>query len=186
MTFPPRVERDLGGRILAATVGDLTAFAADAIVNAANSGLSGGGGVDGAIHHAAGPTVMAELRRDHAGGTPTGTAVLTAAGALDARWIVHAVGPVWRGGSGGEPELLSSAYRTAFALADEAGARSIACPAISCGIYDYPVELAADVAIAAVAEALRAARTIEVATFVLYSRPTYEVFAAALERAPIS
>ena len=123
---------------LAIVFGDITVIAADAIGNAANSALSGGGGVDGAIHAKGGPAIMAELRRRFPGGTPTGTAVATTAGALPARWVIHAVGPVWGGGRNGEAEQLAAAYRSAVRLADDLGASSLTLPAISAGIYGYP------------------------------------------------
>ena len=130
--------------------GDITAEAADAIVNAANGSLLGGGGVDGAIHRAGGPAILEECRRIRERlpeGLPTGEAVITGAGRLGARWVVHTVGPVWRGGGAGEPELLASAYHNSLALAAEHGARTIAFPAISTGIYGYPIEQAAPVAL---------------------------------------
>ena len=157
--------------------GDITAFPADAIVNAANNGLLGGGGVDGAIHRAGGPTILAECRRIRAdllpNGLPTGQAVATTAGNLPARWVIHTVGPVYRG-SPDDPELLASAHSTSIARARELGARSIAFPAISTGVYGYPVELAAPIALA---EA-RAADDLDV-TFVLFSGATLEAFRAA-------
>jgi O-acetyl-ADP-ribose deacetylase (regulator of RNase III) len=129
--------------------GDITRESVDAIVNAANSALAGGGGVDGAIHAAGGPTLMAELHERYQG-CRTGSAVVTGAGQLDARWVIHAVGPIWRGGSAGEAELLASAYRASLEHAAALGARSIAFPAISCGIYGYPLDEAADVALTAI------------------------------------
>jgi O-acetyl-ADP-ribose deacetylase (regulator of RNase III) len=136
---------EINGRTIELLEGDITAIPADAIVNAANSSLLGGGGVDGAIHRAGGPEILAESRR--LGGCPTGDAKATTAGRLPARWVIHAVGPVWQGGASGEPELLGSAHRRALEVARELGARTVAFPAISCGIYGYPAELAAPIAV---------------------------------------
>jgi O-acetyl-ADP-ribose deacetylase (regulator of RNase III) len=170
----------VGDRRLELTRGDITTERVDAIANAANEALRGGGGVDGAIHRAAGPGLLEELRRRYPDGTPTGTAVATEGHDLPARWVLHAVGPVWRGGADGEPELLAGAYRSCLRLADELGARSVAFPAISMGIYGYPPDAGARLAVTTVAEHLRGETGLEVVRFVLFSEETYELFADAL------
>src|ERR1700730_18089648 len=134
--------------------GDITAQEVDAIVNAANSALAGGGGVDGAIHRAAGPILMQQTRERFPDGCPTGEAVATDAGHLPARFVFHAVGPVWRGGSANEPDLLASAYRRCLELAVEHECASLAFPAISTGIYGYPKDLAAGVSLATIRDFL--------------------------------
>jgi len=160
---------EINGRTIELTIGDITAVTVDAIVNAANSSLAGGGGVDGAIHRAGGPAIMAELRSRYGPDRhcATGSAVVTGAGLLPARWVIHAVGPIWRGGASGEEELLNSAYRTSLHLAAELGARTIAMPAISTGIYGYPLEEGARVAIQATGECLASETSIERVVFVV-------------------
>ncbi len=168
------------GRRLELVTGDITTQRVDAIANAANAALRGGGGVDGTIHRAAGPALLEELRNRYPHGTRTGTAVETAGHRLPAHWILHAVGPVWRGGNHGEAEQLAGAYRSCLALCDTLGARSVAFPAISMGIYAFPGEAGARIAIDAVAAHLAGPTTIELARFVLYSDDTYGLFADAL------
>jgi len=158
--------------------GDITKLACDAVVNAANSRLRPGGGVDGAIHRAAGPDLERELRLRHPRGCPPGGAVLTAGHGLSARRVVHAVGPVWAGGGAGEAELLASAYREAFRRAAGAGCRSVAAPAISTGIYGFPIELAAPIA---VREARHCPAPIEQVTLVAFDPVTQSALQRALE-----
>jgi O-acetyl-ADP-ribose deacetylase len=157
--------------------GDITKVAADAIVNAANSGLRGGGGVDGAIHRAGGPSIMQECRR--LGGCPTGDAKATGAGNLAARHVVHAVGPVWNGGGSGEPELLASAHLRSVEVADGLGCASVAFPAISTGIYGYPVDRAARVALPAAVAAAEASDHVRRVVFVLFSEGDLAAFRGA-------
>jgi len=154
--------------------GDITEQEVDAIVNAANSSLLGGGGVDGAIHRAGGPEILTECRL--LGGCATGDAKATTGGRLPARYVIHTVGPVWRGGSAGEAELLASCHRRSLEVARELGARSVAFPAISCGIFGYPPELAAPVAVQAVRDY---GHDLDLVRFVLFSDGLYETFAAA-------
>ena len=156
-------------------VGDLTEQQVDAIVNAANESLLGGGGVDGAIHRAGGPEILAESSK--LGGCATGDAKATTGGRLPAHWVIHAVGPRWRGGENGEPELLASAHRRALEVARELGARTVAFPAISCGIYGYPPELAAPVAVGAAREL---EGDFDLIRFVFLDDALRDVFATAL------
>jgi O-acetyl-ADP-ribose deacetylase (regulator of RNase III) len=158
-------------------VGDLTAQEVDAIVNAANESLAPGGGVCGAIHRAGGPSIAAECVR--LGGCATGDAKATGGGDLAARWVIHAVGPVWHGGGEREADLLASAHRRSIEVAAWLGARTVAFPAISCGIYGYPPELAAPVAVGAVRAALAENRTVEEARFVFLDEELRSLFARA-------
>lgn len=154
--------------------GDITRQRVDAIVNAANQTLLGGGGVDGAIHRAAGPELLAECRT--LAGCPTGSAKITHGYRLPARFVIHAVGPVYRDGRHGEPELLAGCYRTAMELAAQHGCRSIAFPAISCGVYGYPMRDAAQIALTTVAEALQAGSPVELVRFVLFGQSAYHTY----------
>ncbi len=170
-------------KLLKLKVGDITRERADVIVNAANSALAGGGGVDGAIHRAGGPSIMRELDqiRAKAGGCPTGSAVVTAAGQLPARFVFHAVGPVYRDGKHGEPDLLASCYRTCLKLAEERGIATIAFPSISTGIYGYPIRDAAPIALGEVARHLNVPDTmLHQVTLVLFSETDYRVYSNCL------
>ncbi|MCC6543199.1 MAG: O-acetyl-ADP-ribose deacetylase [Nitrospirae bacterium] len=159
--------------------GDITKEATEAIVNAANSGLRGGGGVDGAIHRAGGPLIMEECRK--IGGCPTGNAVITSGGRLKAKYVIHAVGPIYHGGKKGEPELLASAYRNSLQLAAENNIKSISFPSLSTGAYGYPFDGAAPVALHAVIEYLKLNEEIEHVRFVLFGEDAYRAYATALE-----
>ena len=172
-------------------LGDITKQATGAIVNAANSSLMGGGGVDGAIHRAAGPELLAECRRiaeekRRQGKSPcqTGEAVITGAGRLPCRFVIHTVGPVWHGGGQGEPELLASCYRNSLFLAEERGLESIAFPNISTGVYGYPKEAAAGIATAAVRETLKRTPGIKKLVFVCFDTENYELYRRILGTLP--
>ena len=173
----------LEGGILELVQRDITLQQVDAIVNAANRWLAGGGGVDGAIHRRGGPSIMEETRRRYPEGCPTGHAVITAAGELPSRFVIHAVGPVWRGGNNGEPALLASAYRHCLALAVANDCRSIAFPSLSTGAYRYPVSRAARTALSAVIEFLEEREAPERVRFVLFDEATYRAYAGALSAA---
>lgn len=161
--------------------GDITQYPADAIVNAANSELLPGGGVCGAIHRTGGPTIAEECRRvrSERGPIPTGKAVATTAGRLPAKYVIHAVGPVWQGGQHNEAELLAGCYRESMRIADDLKLHSIAFPAISAGIFGYPVEAAAWVAIPTLVERLRSAKHMVFVLMVLFDKATLDIFAAA-------
>jgi O-acetyl-ADP-ribose deacetylase len=163
--------------VIEAARGDITAEEVDAVVNAANETLLGGGGVDGAIHRAGGPEILAECRQ--LGSCATGDAKPTTGGRLPARYVIHTVGPIWRGGKAGEAELLASCHRRALAVAAELGCRTVAFPAISTGVYGYPLERAAPVAVAAVREALQS--PVELVRFVLFDDRALAAFRRALD-----
>ncbi len=170
----------VNGAVVEAARGDITRERVDAVVNAANRTLLGGGGVDGAIHRAGGPAILAECRLLH--GCETGDAKLTTAGNLPARFVIHTVGPVWHGGGRGEPALLASCHRRSLEVTLEANARSVAFPAVSCGVYGYPIPDAARIATGTVAAFLREHDGIDLVRFVLFGDETFDAFAAALGR----
>ena len=160
--------------------GDITEQETDAIVNAANSSLMGGGGVDGAIHRKGGPKILEECKRirrtQWPNGLPTGKAVITTGGNLKAKYVIHTVGPVWRGGKHGEAELLADAYRNSLKLAVSKGIRTISFPAISTGAYGYPMEEAAEVALKTVKDFLEAEDKLDEVVFVLFTESAYRVY----------
>ncbi len=172
---------DIQGQTLELVQGDITEQQVDAIVNAANSRLAGGGGVDGAIHRRGGPAIMEETRRRYPDGCPTGSAVISGAGNLPAKYVIHAVGPVWSGGHRGEDELLASAYRRSLELAVEHGCRSVALPALSTGAYRFPLDRAARIALRTTIEFLKQHRAPSLVRFVLFDEAAYGAFSAALE-----
>ncbi|MEX0610995.1 MAG: O-acetyl-ADP-ribose deacetylase [Pirellulales bacterium] len=185
MSASTPITASINGRSLELVLGDITQQEVDAIVNAANSQLAGGGGVDGAIHRAGGPAIMEETRRRYPDGCPTGSAVITAAGDLRARYLIHAVGPFWSGGTRGEEDLLASAYRTALQLAADHDCRSIALPALSTGAYRYPLEDASRVAVRTAAQFLREldkSHSLAAVRFVLFSPDVLSAFERAMAK----
>ncbi|HHL39142.1 MAG TPA: O-acetyl-ADP-ribose deacetylase [Deltaproteobacteria bacterium] len=172
------MEVKIGSTLVSLVQGDITDEETDAIVNAANSRLAGGGGVDGAIHRAGGPAIMEECRR--IGGCPTGSAVTTTAGRLKARRVIHTVGPIYRDGTRGERELLASAYRSSLEKALDEGLKSVAFPSISTGAYGYPIDEAARTALETVVDFVRTHEGLELVRFVLFSERDLRVYEAAL------
>jgi O-acetyl-ADP-ribose deacetylase (regulator of RNase III) len=174
------MEAKINNSTLALVEGDITNESTDAIVNAANTRLAGGAGVDGAIHRAGGPSIMEECRK--IGGCPTGQAVITTGGNLKAKYVIHTVGPVFRGGNRGEAALLKSAHLESLKLASAKKLKSIAFPAISTGVYGYPVNEAAQIALKAAIDYLKEHSDIELVRFVLFGRSTYDTFAEELKK----
>lgn len=177
------MEAFVGKTLIRIIMGDITLQETEAIVNAANSGLLGGGGVDGAIHRAGGPQILAECKeiRARQGTLPTGRAVITGGGRLKARYVIHTVGPVWSGGKKGEDELLRSAYRSSLILAKEKGIRSVSFPSVSTGIYSFPVDRAARIALREVRDFVSNNPGFEEVRFVLFSAPVLKEFETAWE-----
>lgn len=176
------MQRTFANTRVEVVLGDITKEHVDAIVNAANSGLRGGGGVDGAIHRAGGPAIMEECRK--LGGCPTGDAKITTGGKLPARYVIHAVGPVYRDGKHGEPELLASCYRRSLEIARDRGLKSVAFPAISCGVYGYPIPEAARIAVNTVKSFVESNPGIDQVRFVLFTSDIRDEFERALKDAP--
>ena len=177
-----KTTRTVNQASLSIVQGDITRQATDAIVNAANSGLMGGGGVDGAIHRAGGPAILEECKQivSRQGRLPTGQAVITTAGNMKAKHVIHTVGPIWRGGNQGEPGLLSSAYRESLKLAAANNLSSVSFPSISTGVYGYPVDEASRVALREVISFLSETSSVKEVVFVLFDSRTFEAYAAAL------
>jgi len=160
--------------------GDITFQTTDAIANAANSGLMGGGGVDGAIHRAGGPAIMEQCRK--IGGCPPGEAVITTGGNLAAKFVIHTVGPIWHGGTKGEPEILRSAYNNSLDLAEKNGLKSIAFPSISTGVYGYPISKASEIALSIVIKHLAGPSSLELVRFVLLGNDNYDAYVKTLNK----
>jgi len=160
--------------------GDITLQSTDAITNAANSGLRGGGGVDGAIHRAGGPAIMEACRK--IGGCPPGEAVITTGGNLAAKFVIHTVGPIWHGGTKGEPEILRNAYKNSLNVAEKNGLKSIAFPSISTGVYGYPISQASEIAISTVIRYLAGPSSLELIRFVLLGNDNYDAYVKTLNK----
>lgn len=177
------MEKMIGQTRLTLKQGDITRQETDAIVNAANSGLMGGGGVDGAIHRAGGSAILADCKRIVAdrGRLPAGQAVITTGGNLKAKHVIHTVGPIWHGGKSGEPETLASAYRESLKLAGENGLKSVSFPSISTGAYGYPVDQAASIALTTIVEFLNEDDRLKEVAFVLFDSRTFNAYQKALE-----
>jgi len=174
-------KRTFAGTLVETVEGDITKEQVDAIVNAANESLRGGGGVDGAIHRAGGPAILDECRKLN--GCPTGQAKVTTAGKMPAKHVIHTVGPVYRDGNQGEPELLASCFRESLKRAGELSAKTVAFPAISCGVYGYPLPDAARIAIDAIKAEAEAGSGVEHVRFVLFGSETMNAFSKALDEA---
>jgi O-acetyl-ADP-ribose deacetylase (regulator of RNase III) len=158
--------------------GDITLQSADAIANAANSDLRGGGGVDGAIHRAGGPAIMEACRK--IGGCPPGEAVITTGGKLAAKFVIHTVGPIWHDGTKGEPEILKNAYKNSLNIAEKNGLKSISFPSISTGVYGYPISLASEIALSVAIKHLEGPSRLELIRFVLFGKDNYDAYAKTL------
>jgi O-acetyl-ADP-ribose deacetylase (regulator of RNase III) len=174
------MEINIGSCKLDLVHGDITQQSTDAMVNAANRHLAGGGGVDGAIHRGGGPSIMAETREKYPQGCPTGEAVITGAGQLPARYVIHTVGPIWRGGKQGEPDLLASAYRRSLEVAVDHHCQSVAFPSLSTGAYGYPLDLAARIALRTVMAFLQERQQPAWVRFVLFDQGTLDTFVQTL------
>jgi O-acetyl-ADP-ribose deacetylase (regulator of RNase III) len=171
---------NINSNVLELVKGDITAQQVDAIVNAANSRLAGGGGVDGAIHARGGPSIMEDTRKRHPDGCPTGSAVISGAGKLPAKYVIHAVGPVWSGGGRGEEEQLRSAYGSCLVLAEDHDCDSVAFPSLSTGAYRFPMDKAARIALSTAIDFLKNHDQPKAVRFVLFDQPAYDAFENAL------
>ena len=176
------MQATINGQTLELVQGDITGQTVDAIVNAANSRLAGGGGVDGAIHRSGGPEIMKETDERYPDGCPTGSAVISGAGTLPAKFVIHAVGPVWNGGGYDEADKLAGAYQRCLELAVDHNCASIAFPAISCGVYGYPIDQASEVALQTVIKFQQENAAPGVVRFVLFDTSTFAVFSETMRR----